>query len=381
MKKYRWKLVILVIIVWAFAWYLWQIDTLFNKGAQVEIKQVNQKSSEKKKIYEIVSDDGDMTLTVDSSTLPNGVAKDDIVIQAVDTSWKLQSEEGQVESIGFELSPDGMQLNAPAKITITVPWDLKNDLYLLHFSDEGKKVEILSPEIVRYDEEQQLLTISAEIAHFSRVEYLSTSARLFAAFMDPIPGQTIWESFFVPIEFRKLSDEMVYANERGDVMRFVLDKDEPWYVVPGKYTPSHNVSPWEIIAPRETIEIPSVETSHRVNELFNCNEEWGGYNGDWPAYIIYAWSARWSQTMTYLHMGEKLDEALNWWIIWTILSPLNSFLSYDQIGWKGDHALLNDDFRCNSDKPSFLNVIDGTITMDTAPDWSTRTEFSSFRTE
>jgi hypothetical protein len=115
---------------------------------------------------QVVSSDGNATLTVPQGSLPAGVTADQIKVEPVTAA-----EGGN----GYALSPSGTQFSTPASISVTIE-GLSGDgdtvpLPGLFLVDKDGNTEIPDNQNVTYSTDTGTATIVADIAHFSEIRW------------------------------------------------------------------------------------------------------------------------------------------------------------------------------------------------------------------
>jgi len=118
----------------------------------------------------VASDDGRARLLVPAGAVPSGV---DITIESADVPEGLLAE--GVTGIAYDLQPSGLVFDAPALLTLRIPYDAASiPVGVAVLGDDGD-FEAIPASFESHDGE---LVVEAEVAHFSRAVFVLGDLRL-----------------------------------------------------------------------------------------------------------------------------------------------------------------------------------------------------------
>lgn len=174
--------------------------------------------------------DGTAWLELPDGALPDGVSASDIgvaplPIEAPREGWAAPSH-------AFELTPDGLELEAPATLRVRLDAETPLDgLLVTHVS--ANSVELITEIETEIDEESGDVVVSVPVTHFSRLGVYTQSMR-FLFEMTPLPTEVravVGESFSVTVVAKQRRDRLI-ANVNGLILNAgetAEDRDYPLY--------------------------------------------------------------------------------------------------------------------------------------------------------
>ena len=130
----------------------------------------------------VTSADGLATLTVDAGSLPAGVALEDLSLEAA----VIESDDPAMPMLAVQLLPDGLVLEQPIALTVTLPRPPSGGLVVVHTS--GDSLEFLAGEFEVAGEE---LTFTTAVEHFSLITYVDYEMAGFAPTLSLAPEQVV----------------------------------------------------------------------------------------------------------------------------------------------------------------------------------------------
>lgn len=176
-------------------------------------------------------------LEIPKGALPPGVKSEDVSVRSIANG-------------GWELRPDGLALQAPLELVLTIPTPSLIIPILYHQARDGS-VEVLSDIDVSYDAESSLETVRASLTHFSSVYIYAGSITIEAP--HELGTHYIGDSFKYPIYITAVAPEVVRDNYIVDftLIRSGVLSDgvyvannvvtpERHYYVPVKFTVRHD---------------------------------------------------------------------------------------------------------------------------------------------
>jgi len=197
--------------------------------------------------HTVQSSDGLATLVLSADALPSGVDPDEIAIVPIDPPEDIVMTGGTLMDRAYQLLPDGLQLEAPATVTLSMTWDeVSEGVGVLHAY--GDRMEMITD--VRVDvHEDETATVSFQVDHFSICISSRVDAGINADIVSPPWGSyaIVGEPFDVHVEVTYAPGTCITVTERGILDDYnMVEKtlrDEPWRISKGKSTTSDGLSP------------------------------------------------------------------------------------------------------------------------------------------
>ncbi|MEK7639350.1 MAG: hypothetical protein AAB388_04280 [Patescibacteria group bacterium] len=115
----------------------------------------------------VVSSDGQATLILPPTALPEGVQPTDLAIIPVSASEVFGTDGDAAEGLAYKLLPDGATFSEPVVVSITS--GITGDVLPTVLHTSGESVSFLTPQLVIIDPAQNTQTLAFEVSHFSKV--------------------------------------------------------------------------------------------------------------------------------------------------------------------------------------------------------------------
>ncbi len=202
----------------------------------------------------VTSDDGQLTLSVDPSALPEGALQDEIRVRRLDpTSIDLPSADGEVIA-AYGLEPDGIKFSTPITLTSRLdlePGDQVVDVQLIGSDGTPQPLEVSE---TSFDVDGRL-KVEFEVTHFSTLVYSirATRSRIEFLLKWQVPDEVV-----VDVPFRAqvtinsgipAGGELIYREK--DQRRAVV-YERPWTLGRGGFfgqTVNPKITPWHVPSP------------------------------------------------------------------------------------------------------------------------------------
>lgn len=219
----------------------------------------------------VFSDDATVVLEIPTDALPDGITEQDI---SISKSGFTYSDEGDI--LSYELQPDGLSFKQPINIT------LKTDLpqvteegypipLLLHKTIDGENVttDIVDNTYVLIDEENNELSISGKISHFSNIALWQVGGLIAGRAHSDSTTHKIGDTFTFKATIQPTKRSSIFRDDFG-YDEFTYAWGTTWGV-DGKVTTAYAnyITPTEREIPRRTG--LTIHQSFDVNLDFTCS--------------------------------------------------------------------------------------------------------------
>lgn len=218
----------------------------------------------------VVSDDGNASLEIDKSSLPEGVSLGDIKI----SPKEVKTSDDYKTIAAFDLYPDGLKLSKPAKFSYTYDFS-ENDAMpeIFHYSNitkEGGTVEKLNAETV-VDLDVKKVTVSGDLSHFSFVQIGYSPFAVYLNGISPYYGK---KDFTMTAGINAIKNRSYYTYEGEDLSHRISYKNN--FTAEGLIRVDEGR---DIVTPTETRDAP-VRSTYEANDKsfefkrdFSCSKK------------------------------------------------------------------------------------------------------------
>lgn len=218
----------------------------------------------------VESEAGSAVLSIPAGALPQGVTSDDIQIHEVsDDSDSFIVTEGHPPLAVYQLEPDGLQLSEPVTLTVRLQIeDPSGELIAVLVS--GDEAEVITDLESEFDPENNILTASMQLTHFSKV-WLAVGGMFEIEVNTSATEIPFGGEFTATLTVTRIPE----PGQGGDVVYgyFFYLADTPWSVE-GSLKPHGPVAPAEVEIPRRSV---STRTFTDAPRDFECAAAGGSF--------------------------------------------------------------------------------------------------------
>lgn len=194
--------------------------------------------------------DGDVSISVPTSALPEGVSPSDLKIEDISPDALAVSIEDPNAASAYSLLPDGLEFGSPVTVTIRFPSDRPSDQFtIMHLSGEAaeSRVEVITELVTELDQTTGDLTATFDLSHFSRLQIYHRKV-FDVSEIDSPAAAFVGETFDVTLQVMRVVDptSLLYiAGDAGPGAVYWKLADAPW-TLEGSLEASGPVTPFQV---------------------------------------------------------------------------------------------------------------------------------------
>ncbi len=212
----------------------------------------------------IVSDDGNFSIKLPETSLPEGIEAGDITVTRLTDAEQPVKEVNGAPMLFYKLEPDGIQFREPVSFTVETG-TVANTVPLI-FLVSGDSFDLISEPVIEINQNKKVAFVTAELKHFSTIAIgFADYFEVGQVTTDPVGSQSAGNPFTANVNVQRTAAPPTFVLQSNNDT-ITIESDWTLNSVFLESMPG-SLSPYVMKLPSQS---KSAETDYDFNAEFNC---------------------------------------------------------------------------------------------------------------